>query len=456
MQHQLPIPMRLPNLFPVASLTPKIRAAVQEVEYSTKGPLALIASTALSAASLAVQSKFDIRRRKNLKSPCSLYVLTFAESGERKTTVDNLFFGMFRQFERDCKRITTSTQDPLAEPDKKLRVLYNDTTPSAFLKGLSENGSSAGLIEDEAGRIFKGRMLDDIGLLNKLWGGQDISVDRRSESFTLESPRATINWMVQPATFSEYMERKGESIRGIGFLARCLVSYPLSTQGWRFIDFEDGELPAVEAFGQRVFELLIDQRTQLLNPDENSRVELFFSPSAQHEWVNIFNSVEQTLQPGGLFCQNRDYASKVAEMIARVAGVLHAFEGYAGYEVSVDTLRSAYWIVTWYANEFIRLFTPPGPVDLINRNAATLDSWLYAWAQQGGQRNIRKNDLLQLAPKALRQREVMDMCLSTLHQWGRLDYGQSFIPNPTAMTTAPKRATQFVVLRDCYYFRPSM
>ncbi|MFA9439957.1 YfjI family protein [Uliginosibacterium sp. sgz301328] len=451
-------PVLNPTIFPVEKLTPKLRAAVEEAALSTKAPVALIASTALASASLAVQARFDVKRMKNLKSPCSLYFLTFAESGERKTTIDEMFFRAFREFEKTCKLKATDTddeieQDPQDKPQKRLRLLYSDTTPIAYLEGLSKYGCSAGVIEDEAGRIFKSRMVDDIGLLNKLWGGQDLSVDRKSGSFVIRSPRSTINWMVQPWIFKEYMERKGESIRGIGFLARCLVCYPQSTQGWRFIDFDAVELPAIEAFGKRVSDLLNDQLNYFINPDEHTKTELHFSQNAQHEWVNIFNGIEQALQPGGQFCENRDYASKVSEMIARVAGVLHAFEGYDGSEISLGTLRSATGIVLWYANEFLRLFSPPSPMDVHNRNVAMLDNWLLGWARQGGAREIRKNDLLQLAPKPLRLRAVMDMCLATLNQWGRLDYGQAFIQPPTAMTAPPRRPTQFVILRDYYYYQ---
>lgn len=446
-------PITFPQQFPTNNLPPMIRAAVLEAIEATKAPEALIASTALAAASLAVQSRFDVKRSKNLKSPCSLYFLTFAESGERKTTVDELFFHPFRQFEKvshNHEADKDSDKNKEKNEIKAFRILYSDTTPMGFLEGLSKNGNSAGLIEDEAGRIFKGKLIDDLGLLNKLWGGQTISVDRRNSSFTVHSPRATINWMVQPHIFRELMERKGEDIRSIGFLARCLVCHPVSTQGWRFMEFEPTDLPKIELFQNRALDLLNEQ---VLAPVENgvtAKSELHFSSNGQHEWVNVFNRIEQTLQPGGLFCQSRDYASKVAEMIARASGVIHAFEGYDGLEISVETIRSATSIVLWYANEFLRLFSPLSPMDVRNRDALTLDSWLINWVLQGGSTMIRKNDLLQLAPKSLRSRAVMDMCLATLGQWGRITFQQAFTPCPTSITGTAKRPTQFITLGPYY------
>ena len=94
----LPIALQ-PYPFPVATLPPKIRAAVEEVIAITKAPPALVASSALAAVSLAVQGKYDVQRLPGLVSPSSLYFITFGESGERKTTVDRLLFSTFSKFE---------------------------------------------------------------------------------------------------------------------------------------------------------------------------------------------------------------------------------------------------------------------------------------------------------------------------------------------------------------------
>ena len=94
--------------FPVWALPPKIRAAVEEAIVVTQAPPALVASSALAAASLAVQTQFDVKRLNGLVSPCSLFLISFAESGERKTTVDQMFLRPFREFEENSLKIPTS------------------------------------------------------------------------------------------------------------------------------------------------------------------------------------------------------------------------------------------------------------------------------------------------------------------------------------------------------------
>lgn len=94
-----------PPLFPLWALPPKIRAAVEEAVEMSMAPCPLVASSALAAASLAVQAKYDVRRFNGLVSPCSLNFITFAESGERKTTVDRFFFNAFGEFEESMEHV---------------------------------------------------------------------------------------------------------------------------------------------------------------------------------------------------------------------------------------------------------------------------------------------------------------------------------------------------------------
>ncbi|MGK6355359.1 DUF3987 domain-containing protein [Sphingomonas sp. DT-207] len=79
--------------YPLTALPVLIRDAVREVASYVQAPVALIAASALAAVSTAVQTRFGVRRNANLVGPSTLYLLTVAASGERKTSVDNLFTG---------------------------------------------------------------------------------------------------------------------------------------------------------------------------------------------------------------------------------------------------------------------------------------------------------------------------------------------------------------------------
>lgn len=406
--------------FPIYYLPPIIRGAVEDAQATTQAPLGLVCSAAFAATSLAVQTKYRVRRRNGLSSPCSLILVTIAESGERKTTVENLFFSPIREFQRTLNSRPQNPDGETTEPRSGLRLLYSDVTPQAFLYGLHRNGRSAGLIDDEAGRILSGPMVDDLGLLNKVWNGGDISVDRRSGSFEVLSPRATISWLVQPAIFKKFMDRKGDEARGIGFLARTLTCFPPTTQGTRFIGCEAPSSEKITRFQARITELLTQQQTALIDQNDPEEIELTFSDEAQFAWNNVYNQIEAAIQPGGAFCETRDYASKVAENIARMAGIFHVIEGHPGHEISLLTLNSATGVVLWYADEFVRLFSP-NPMEELQRDAQVLDSWLIEFVRRYQTLALDKNLLLQRGPNALRNRDRLGWALDLLRSTGRIE-----------------------------------
>lgn len=55
----------------------------------------MVATSALTATSIACQNQVDVCRPGNLRGPVNLYSLILADSGERKTTVDKVFMKAF-------------------------------------------------------------------------------------------------------------------------------------------------------------------------------------------------------------------------------------------------------------------------------------------------------------------------------------------------------------------------
>ncbi len=77
-----------PDDYPVGRLPGIIGDAVREIADYVQAPVALVAGSALSVVSAAVQTQFTVCRDEHMRGPASLYFLTVAESGERKSTVD--------------------------------------------------------------------------------------------------------------------------------------------------------------------------------------------------------------------------------------------------------------------------------------------------------------------------------------------------------------------------------
>lgn len=445
--------------FPVPALPDILRDAVYEVQRNIQAPLPLIVASALSACSLACQHAFNVKRPTGQESPVSLFFLTMAESGERKSTVDNLFTGPIRNYqEREAEkyRLAISEYKPAfqaweaeykgikamieklsgkgesteshkqrlievaaKEPVKPrlIKLLYDDTTPEALKFGLYENSQSIALWSDEAGSIFNGRGLSELALLNKLWDGGAITVDRRSsESFTIRDARMTIALMVQEPVLKQYLERKGEEARGIGFFARVLVAAPASTQGTRFIQYAQTSWQYLPVFQERLASIL-EQGSQF-SGSSAERICLTLSVDAQARWLEAYNHIESYLPPGGYLSDVKDFAAKLADNIARLAALFHWVDGHQG-EISLDAVSRAIDIMYWYADEFVRLFAADHvPEDV--RDAEMLSDWLVKLYQVRGWICIKKNYIRQYGPNSLRSRDRMDAALDVLCGWRRV------------------------------------
>ena len=450
----------LPNVipaFPVEFFPEVARSAIEEIAAETQAPISMVSSSIIAAMALAVQGQFRVRRREGLESPCSLAIVSICQSGERKTTVDKKVMRAFSEFQaerlpefekkykdyraerliwgskrralvRQFERAVASNaslellqaaisdhENSEPKPPRKVRLLYSDVTPAALLFGLHENTRSVALSEDEASRVLGGSISSDIGLIVKGWDGSDITVDRRkSESFLVKAPRISLNLMVQPKAFEQFMERKGDEARGVGLLARWLVCYPQSTQGNRFINDMRPKNDKQRIFAQRVKEILTAQLECGAMDSEAAEIVLTFSRDAECHWMTVANDVEHAIQPGGLFCQASDYASKVAENIARIAGVFHVFSGDPGTEISLETLRSAIMVAEWYAVEFVRLFAPADPLHQTVRDAIVLESWLLNLHATRKWDRVEKNFILKYGPNSLRNRDRLNWALDYL------------------------------------------
>ncbi|WP_414927173.1 DUF3987 domain-containing protein, partial [Pseudomonas zeae] len=113
------------------------------------------------------------------------------------------------------------------QPARSGKFLYEDTTPQALVQMLYENTPNGCLLTSEASSIFSGKALGELDKLNTLWDGGSVIVDRVSrESFILQNARLTLSLMAQPSVIANFMGKRGEEARGIGFLARFLVNKP--------------------------------------------------------------------------------------------------------------------------------------------------------------------------------------------------------------------------------------
>ena len=87
--------------YPVEALGTVLGTAALAINQSVQAPLAMCCQSVLAAASLAVQTHFDVKLPWGEIKPLSLFLLTVGESGERKSAVDNLALGEAKAREKE-------------------------------------------------------------------------------------------------------------------------------------------------------------------------------------------------------------------------------------------------------------------------------------------------------------------------------------------------------------------
>lgn len=445
--------------FPVDAFPKIIRNAIYEVEQHTQAPQGLIAASALGVISLACQNRIDVCRLNNLRGPVSLFLMTLAESGERKSTVDKLLMKPLYQLEEDLfekythdltawrndeaifniekkslmsklKSEIRRNKDHLPTNEKlkallashpkspvRFKQIFSDATPAAIKDYLCGYWRSVGIMSDEAGTIFNGYTLNELPFINKMWDGAMFPVERKSEPEKLiRDARMTLSLMVQPDIFKGYIKRKGDMAKGIGFFARCLICQPGSTQGNRQITSPVVSTEYLPIFHQRLMKIVNES---IAGNNENDRLCLRFTVEAEKRWIAFSNNVEYEMGILGRLSNFKDYASKMAENMARIAALLHHFNGDEG-DISLLTVEAAVEISTWYVREYVRLFSKPQEFTLAISEADELYWWINNYCIRLKASWITKNTVLQYGPNKFRNRSKANELLNTLYSQNRI------------------------------------
>lgn len=430
--------------YPVDALPSTVRAAVEEVVGFVKAPVPMVASSALAALSLAIQAHVDVKRAEKLHGPTGLFLLTIADSGERKSTCDGFFTKAIRDHEAEqteaakpeqkrykadaesweAKRsgikdkirhlakdgkLTANMESALRDLEQKKpesprvpRLMYADATPEALAHGLAKQWPSGGVVSAEAGIVFgshgmgKDSVMRNLAMLNQLWDGTSLTIDRRtSESFTVQGARLTVALQVQEPTLREFFSKSGALARGTGFLARFLVAWPASTQGFRPFTEAPDNWPALASFNQRLSAIL-SQPEAVDDDGALTPAMLSLSLEAKRAWVGYHDAIERELASGGELYDVRDVASKSADNAARLAALFQMFEHGTG-AISADCFESASRVTAWHLSEARRFFGVLAlPAEMAD--AARLDGWLIDYCRRERVETVNKRYLRQHGP----------------------------------------------------------
>lgn len=414
-----PVPIRpsVPQAgeYPIDALSPKLQGAARAIVDKVQLPAAIAAQSVLAAAALAVQPYMDIELPTGEVVPTSLFLISVAASGDRKSSADKLALApisirekeLFAEHARDQagyiadhaayvaarKKATTGTKnreqirrdleacgtEPQAPPTPI--IISDEGTLQGLQRAFAESLPSLGLFSDEGGQWLGGYAMNEENrgatgaALSKLWDGAPIKRVRGTEGVTiLRGRRLSVHLMIQPRIAQRLFG--DPELRDQGLLSRLLVCSPQSMKGERFwhASSDDSRL-ALEKYEARIIGALrspmpMDPDTRELRP----RV-VKLSPEACELWVHWHDAVEAELKQGGAFEAVAGFAAKLPEHSVRIAAVMAYFEDRNLTEISDRALSAGIKVAKFHADEALRLFGL-GSVDAETETAAQIIEWI--------------------------------------------------------------------------------
>jgi len=478
-------PLRESDPYPVESLGDGIRRAVEAVANSVEAPVEICAQSALANAALAIQGHANVVLPfgGGTVRPTSLFLVSVAASGDRKSAVDGALGWAIEKHERNladaasiaradydnamegwnasrmaakqeakgrnASAIAAALNDVGAQPMAPLdpMIICSEPTLEGLQKYLATGQPSVGLFSDEGGQFIGGfamskeNSLKTAAGLSKFWDGAAVRRMRAGEgSSLLLGRRVSFHLMVQPEAANSWL---GDPVlRDQGLFSRMLVAAPRSLAGTRFGgDTHSGNLPAVNAFGARLLAILERPCPMAMGKvGELAPREVGLSHQAAGMLRGFNHAVERELAPAGTLRPVAPLAGKIHEHAARLAVVMALFDDLDVAEVDAAAMERGIALAKWYLGEALRL-AEVGIISDDVRLGESLLGWLRnAWphlATDGG-KLVSPADVYQRGPGAIREKSVAMQAINVLvdHGWLRQVEGSSLhrmhgrIPHP--------------------------
>lgn len=455
--------------YPVDALPELLKDAVMAIADMTQCDPAIAAGSVLGAASLAVQAHADVVTPHGQTVPTSLYLVTLAESGDRKSAADDLAMTAVREAEaagqearraawgdyqrakelwqadraealkmhrKDRGRAETMLKAAGEEPRAPLdpSIVVSEPTIAGLEKTFQTARPALGLFADEGGQMLGGHAMRDesrlhtLTALNNLWQGKPIKRTRAGDGNSLLlGRRLALHLMVQPSIAPKLLG-DAEAI-GTGLVARLLVAAPPSRPGERpFKVAEPSSAKAVARFGERLGALLARYPS---HPDDPQRLvprRLEMNTGARNLWIEFHNACQERVKPGASWQAMRAWGEKAPEQAARVAGVLVMLDNPDATAIDSLTMQQAIRLVGHYGAEAARLAGQP-MLDAKTLRAAKVLNWIT----DKGLRQFPLQTVYQGGPGIVRTAAAAREVCQLLEAHGHLE------PLPDGMVTEGKR-----------------
>lgn len=452
-------PLEPADPFPIEALGTILGDAALAIVDKVQCPEAIAGQSILAAATLAVQGHADIELPQGSTAPLSIFFLTVAWSGERKSTADRKALWPVHQREkslrvqhddalpayiirqaswdasrkqilsnrklsREAKHAELEDLGPSPEPPLIPLLTCTEPTFEGLCLLLEGGHPSVGVFSSEGGQFLGGygmskdHRLKTAAALSGVWDGEPIKRVRRGDGVVLlPGRRVAMHLLVQPGV-SDLLLGSHE-LNDQGLVSRILASAPATTAGSRFWREPKPESdPAIRRYGARILQIL--EHPPPLERDKRNELAprtLRLASRARQDLIAFIDHVERQLDPRGPLAPVRAFGNKLPEHAARLAGVLALVEQLDAQEVSSHHLEGGILLAEHYADEARRL-QDAGQSDPELVLARRVLDWLAG--EWSGRPLISLPDLYTSGPNPVRDKKTAARTIAILEDHGWL------------------------------------
>ena len=411
-----------PPCLPIDAFGKILGAAILGIHDKIQAPLAICAQSVLANVSLVTQAHIDIELPFGQKRPTSLYLLSIAESGERKSSADNEASIAVKKKEAILRKKYISEhknwqlrEEAIKKVKSTILAKTKSTDPKTVAKEMAAAGESSnpplfptlttteptfegmtnhfvngqptlGLFSTEGGQFISGNAMNQENKIKTatafslLWDGEPIKRMRAGDgSYVLVGKRFACHLMIQPGIDRKFFS--DELLLKQGILSRFLPVFPTSLIGTRLykpVDHKSEQ--SISSYNQKMEKILelpmplATDSNEKSNPNELNPREITFSEKAKQAFFNFSDEVEKNMRENGKFETIRGFASKLPEHACRIAANLAFFENPSLSVIDNTYFERGKTIAIYYAEGFLRLLEDwTVPLDILD--AERLLSW---------------------------------------------------------------------------------
>ncbi len=435
--------------YPVEALGDVLAPMASAMHDIIKAPAGLCAQSVLGSAALVAQAHADVVM-DDFRYPLSLFLLSIALTGERKTTADNAAMKPINDWQLESKdshhleqaqyhaelaawqavheggmkaaaegegeeaaRILIAA-GPEPTPPASPIMLMHEPTYEGIVRHLEVNWPSAGLYSDEGGRFLGGyamattNMLHTAAGLSEVWDGKPISRVRAQETKLLFGRRVSMHLMAQPGVATIMMG--SDELADQGLLSRILVTHPGTLIGSRTLtDMNLSAMPAAANYYAAI-NALLDRTPTVSDSDPHQLLPaaLKIDGAARTRLRKFYAHTEPLQAPGQYLAPIAGLASKSMQQCMRIAGVLTLVSDPGAGKVTEHAIDAAIILIEHYLGEALRLRSiSKGAPDLVA--AQKLLDWAHRLpadvvVDDVEMRAVHAKQIYQYGPDAIRDK----------------------------------------------------